>query len=301
MSRVPLQGDEPTGNCIRHLETLQPEIASGYPTIGDESLIHRHYAHDQLNPLTENFMQIAEKTVLITGANRGVGEALVKEALNRGAKRVFAGTRGALTNTNPRVTPLTLDVTNTSEIQRAVGQVADLDVLINNAGIGFADDLSDLEVIQKHLNVNLLGLLKVTQAFLPLLTRSKGAIVNILSVTSVAPFPVIPGYSISKAAALSLTQSLRALLTRQGVSVHGVILGSVDTDMTRGYDIQKVSPESAAVGIFDGVEEGEEDIFPDPTSRTLADGWRDGIAKAFERRINAVVLEGAQIDLRERL
>ena len=147
----------------------------------------------------------------------------------------------------------------------------------------------------------MLGLLKITQAFLSLLTRSKGAIVNILSVTSVAPFPVIPGYSISKAAALNLTQSLRALLTRQGVSVHGVILGSVDTDMTRGFDIQKVSPETAAVGIFDGLEEGEEDIFPDPTSRTLADGWRAGVTKALERRINAVVLEGAQIDLTARL
>jgi NAD(P)-dependent dehydrogenase (short-subunit alcohol dehydrogenase family) len=246
-------------------------------------------------------MQIAEKTVLITGSNRGVGEALVKEALNRGVKRVFAGTRGALPNTDPRVTALTLDVTNASQIQRAVDQVADLDVLINNAGIGVADDLSDLDVIQKHLDVNLLGLLRVTKAFLPVLARSKGAIVNILSVTSVAPYPIIPGYSISKAAALNLTQSLRILMTHQGVSVHGVILGSVETDMTRGYDIPKVSPEVAAAGIFDGVEEGEEEIFPDPTSRTLADGWRAGVAKAFERRINAVMVQGAQIDITESL
>jgi NAD(P)-dependent dehydrogenase (short-subunit alcohol dehydrogenase family) len=246
-------------------------------------------------------MHIAEKTVLITGANRGIGAALVKEALNRGAKRVFAGTRGPLSNTDPRVTPLTLDVTNASQIQRAVDEVGALDILINNAGIGIADDLTDPDAIQKHLDVNLLGLVKVTQAFLPLLTRSKGAIVNILSVTSVAPFPVIPGYSISKAAALNLTQSQRALLTRQGVGVHAVILGSVDTDMTRGFDIPKVSPESAAVGIFDGVENDEDDIFPDPTSQTLADGWRTGVTKAFERRINAVVMEGAQIDLRDRL
>jgi NAD(P)-dependent dehydrogenase (short-subunit alcohol dehydrogenase family) len=246
-------------------------------------------------------MHIAEKTVLITGANRGIGEALVKEALNRGAKRVFAGTRGALPKTDQRVTALTLDVTNASQIQRAADEVGALDILINNAGIGIADDLTDLDAIQKHLDVNLLGLLKVTQTFLPLLTRSIGAIVNILSVTSVAPFPVIPGYSISKAAALSLTQSQRALLTRQGVGVHAVILGSVDTDMTRGFDIPKVSPESAAVGIFDGLENGEEDIFPDPTSQTLAEGWRTGVTKAFERRINAVVLEGAQIDLREKL
>jgi NAD(P)-dependent dehydrogenase (short-subunit alcohol dehydrogenase family) len=246
-------------------------------------------------------MQIAEKTVLITGANRGVGEALVKEALNRGAKRVFAGTRGTHPNSDPRVKTLMLDVTKASQIQRAFDQVGDLDVLINNAGIGYADDLTDLDVIQKHMDVNLLGPLKVTQAFLPLLARSKGAIVNILSMTSVAPFPVLPSYSISKAAVLSLTQSLRALLTRQGVSVHGVILGSVDTDMTRGYDFPKVSPGVAAEGIFDGLEKGEEDIFPDPTSQVLADGWRAGVAKALERRINAVVLEGSPVDLTARL
>ena len=247
-------------------------------------------------------MHIAEKTVLVTGANRGIGEALVKEALNRGAKRVFAGTRGALPNTDPRVTALTLDVTNASQIQRAVDQVADLDVLVNNAGIGIADDLTDLGVVQKQLDVNFLGLLKVTQAFLPLLIRSRGAIVNILSMTSIAPFPILPGYSISKAAAHSLTQSLRALLKRQGLGVHAVMPGTIDTDMTHGFDLlPKVSAESAAVGIFDGLEKGEEDIFPDPMSRSLADGWRSGVAKALEHRINAVLLEGAQIDIRESL
>ena len=111
----------------------------------------------------------------------------------------------------------------------------------------------------------------------------------------------MPGHSISKAAALSLTQSLRALLKRQGVSVNAVILGGVDTDMSRRCDGPKVSPESAAVGIFDDVEKGEEDIFPDPASLTLADGWRTGVAKALEQRINAVALEGAQIDPRESL
>jgi NAD(P)-dependent dehydrogenase (short-subunit alcohol dehydrogenase family) len=199
------------------------------------------------------------------------------------------------------VSALTLDVTNASQIQRAVDKVAALDVLINNAGIGVADDLTDLDAVQKHLDVNLLGMVRVTQAFLPLLTRSKGAIVNNLSMTSLAPFPILPSYSISKAAALSLTQSLRALLKRQGVSVHGVLPGTTDTDMSRGYDFPKVSPEFVAVGIFDGVEKGEEDIFPDPTSQTLADGWRGGVAKALEQRINAIVLEGAQIDPRERL
>src|SRR5262249_39465898 len=126
----------------------------------------------------EKGMNIEKKTVLITGANRGIGRALVDEALRRGAKRVYAGARGALHNTDKRVTPLTLDVTSVSQIQRAVDEVGALDVLINNAGVAIYDDLSKLDVIEQSLAVNLLGSLKVTHAFLPLLRLSKGAIVN---------------------------------------------------------------------------------------------------------------------------
>jgi NAD(P)-dependent dehydrogenase (short-subunit alcohol dehydrogenase family) len=238
-------------------------------------------------------MNIANKTVLITGANRGIGRALVNEALKRGAKRVYAGTRGALQNADERVTPLTLDVTSASQIQRAVDEVETLDVLINNAGVAIYDDLSNLDVIEQHLAVNFLGLLKVTQAFLPLLKRSKGAIVNNLSLAGLAPLPVIPSYSISKAAAFNMTQSLRALLAGQGVTVHAVVLGPVDTDMNRGFNIAKASPESAAQGIFDGLEKGEEDIFPDPASQSVADGWRTGAAKALERQFAAFVPQQA--------
>src|SRR5208283_2635582 len=123
-----------------------------------------------------NGMNIANKTVLITGANRGIGRALVSEALNRGAKRVYAGTRGTLQITDERVTPLTLDVTNIAQIQRAAGQVGSLDLLMNNAGVGIYDDLTNLDAIEHHLAVNLFGVLKVTRAFLPHLRRSKGAI-----------------------------------------------------------------------------------------------------------------------------
>jgi len=228
-------------------------------------------------------MSIANKTVLITGANRGIGQALVDEALRRGAKRVYAGTRGALHHADPRVTPLTLDVTSASQIQRAADEVDSLDVLINNAGIAIYDDLSNPDVIEQHLAVNLFGSLRVTRAFLPLLTRSKGAIVNNLSMVSLAPLPVIPAYSISKAAAFSLTQSLRALLAGQGVTVHGVFLGPIDTDMNRGFDIPKASPKSAARGILDGLDRGDEDIFPDPASQPLAEGWRAGVVKGLER------------------
>lgn len=238
-------------------------------------------------------MNIANKSVLITGANRGIGRALVDEALKRGAKRVYAGTRTALQNADERVIPLTLDVTSASQIQQAVDQVDTLDVLINNAGIAIYDDLSNLEVIEQHLAVNLLGLLKVTHAFLPLLRRSKGALVNNLSLAALAALPVIPAYSISKAAAFNATQSMRALLTRQGVTVHAVVLGPIDTDMSRDFQIPKTSPESAALRIFDGLEKDEDDIFPDPASVSIAEGWRTGVVKALEREFSGFVPESA--------
>src|SRR5467141_894401 len=128
-------------------------------------------------------MTIEDKAVLVTGANRGIGQALVEEALKRGAKRVYAGTRQPLANLDERVTPVTLDVTNAAQIQEAVERVESLDVLINNAGLALYDDLSDRAVLEQHLAVNLFGTYGVTQAFLPLLTRSRGAIVNVLSVT----------------------------------------------------------------------------------------------------------------------
>src|ERR1017187_10061694 len=100
-------------------------------------------------------MNIQNKTVLITGANRGIGRALVNEALSRGAKRVYAGTRGALSAADARVTPLTLDVTNAAQIEQAASEVNSLDVLINNARIALYDDLSNFDVIEQHLAVNL--------------------------------------------------------------------------------------------------------------------------------------------------
>lgn len=234
-------------------------------------------------------MNIQNKTILITGANRGIGRALVDEALRRGAKKVYAGTRSVLEIADERVTPVALDVTDASQVKNAVEQVDSLDVLINNAGIAIYDDLTNSEVIEKHLAVNFLGLLRVTHAFLPALRRSRGAIVNNLSMVGLAALPIIPAYSISKAAAFNVTQSLRALLVGQGVRVHAVILGPVDTDMNRGFDIPKASRESAAAGIFDGLEKGEDEIFPDPASLSIAEGWRNGALKALERQFSAFV------------
>ena len=129
-------------------------------------------------------MNIANKVVLITGANRGIGRALVNEALTRGARRILAGARSSLQHTDKRVTPLMLNVTSAAQIQRAAAEVDSLDVLINNAGVAIYDDLSNPDVIQQHLAVNLLGSLNVTRAFLPLLRRSRGAVVNNLSLAA---------------------------------------------------------------------------------------------------------------------
>src|SRR3954453_1942193 len=167
----------------------------------------------------------AGKTVLVTGGNRGLGRALVDEALRSGAKRVYAGTRRPFSHPDERVVPVMLDVTDEAQIRRAVGQVESLDLLINNAGVAIYDDLTDRAVLEQHLAVNLFGPWRLTQAFLPLLTRTHGAVVNVLSTAAAAAVPLIPSYSVSKAASLSLSQSLRALLAARGVSVHAVLAG----------------------------------------------------------------------------
>ncbi|HEX2401821.1 MAG TPA: SDR family NAD(P)-dependent oxidoreductase, partial [Mycobacterium sp.] len=148
---------------------------------------------------------------------------------------------------------------------------------------------SDPTPLEQQLAVNLFGTYRVTQAFLPALTRSRGAIVNVGSVTAFAALPLIPAYSISKAAAFSLSQSMRALLAGRGVTVHAVLAGPVDTDMSRDLDIPKASPESVARAILDGVQNGEEDIFPDPMAASMAESWRTGAAKALEWQFAALL------------
>ncbi|HTX10042.1 MAG TPA: SDR family NAD(P)-dependent oxidoreductase [Solirubrobacteraceae bacterium] len=233
---------------------------------------------------------ITGKTVLVTGANRGLGQALVEEALRRGAARVYAASRQPSIHADSRVTPVTIDVTDRPQIEAAAQQIESLDILINNAGISVADDLSDRSALDRHLAVNLYGTLDVTEAFLPKVTESRGRIVNVISLGAVAAVPVLPAYSVSKAALLSLTQSLRALVTRDGVGVQAVMPGPIDTDMVRDLPVPKTAPELVARSIFDGVERGEEEIFPDSMSVTLAEGWRAGVTKELERQ-NAMLVQ----------
>ena len=230
-------------------------------------------------------MSIADKTVLVTGAGRGIGRALTDEALRRGAKRVYAAARRPTAHLDERVTPLRMDVTDAAQVQAAAERVGSLDILVNNAGLALFEGLGDRATLERHLAVNLFGTYAVTEAFLPQLTSSRGVIVNNLSLNSLAPLPALAAYSVSKAAAFSLTQSLRTSLAGRGVRVHAVLTGPTDTDMVRDLDIPKASPESVARAIFDAVDRGEEDIFPDPLAQSLADGWRNGAVKAFERQL----------------
>lgn len=226
--------------------------------------------------------------ILITGANRGIGQALVEDALRRGAKRVYAAMRVPLPHPDKRVVPVALDVTDAEQIRQAAGEITTLDILVNNAGVSIYDDLTEHAVIQRQLDVNMFGPLNVSQAFLPHLTQSQGAIVNNLSLNGFAAFPLIPGYSVSKAAAFSMTQSLRALYADRGITVHAAMTGPTDTDMTRGFDAPKATAESVARAIFDGMENGEADIFPDPMSEPMAEGWRTGVANTAATEFAAI-------------
>jgi NAD(P)-dependent dehydrogenase (short-subunit alcohol dehydrogenase family) len=235
-------------------------------------------------------LQFAGKTVLVTGANRGLGRALVDESLARGAARVYAASRQTMFVTDERVSLLTMDITNPGQIEEAAAQIESLDILINNAGVSVPNDLSDRASFESHLAVNLFGTLSVTEAFLPLLVRSQGSVVNVVSLSAVAAVPIMPAYSVSKAAALSVTQSLRALMASRGVSVHAALPGPIDTEMVRDLDLPKSPPDAVARGILDGLERREEEIFPDPMSEMLAEGWRSGVTKEFERQ-NALMIQ----------
>lgn len=235
-------------------------------------------------------MNITDSTILVTGANRGLGKALVADALRRGATRVYAGARRPLVHADPRVTPVVLDVTDAAQIRAAAAQVGALDILVNNAGISLQNELGDRAALERLLAVNLFGTYDLTQAFLPALAaRSHSAIVNVLSLAALAAVPFDSLYSVSKAAAFSLSQSLRALSAGQGVSVHVALPGPIDTDMTRGLDLPKAPPDAVARAIFDGVENGEEEIFPDPMSEAIAEGWRSSAPKALQRQFAAYV------------
>ena len=239
--------------------------------------------------------------VLVTGANRGIGRALTEALLQRGARKVYAAARDT-TALRPlqerweaRLVPLCLDVTDAAQVAAAVGIAADIDLLINNAGVFEPADLlgaAIVDVARREMEVNYFGTLRMVQSFADVLGQRGGTIVNVGSVVGLASIPIQPTYSASKAAQHSLTQTARAILAGRGVSVHGVYPGPVDTEMTRDLPPQfaKTAPSEVATRILDGIEAGSEDIFPDAFSVGFGEQFHASPKDAERGMANAVAI-----------
>ena len=218
--------------------------------------------------------KIAGSVALVTGANRGIGRAITDALLERGAKKVYATARDPKTvealkqRYGSRVVPLRLDVTRADQVAEIARQAPDVELLFNNAGLATATQLTSEAIVdqaRREMEVNYFGPLQLVQRLAPTLAKNGGgAVINVGSVAGLANFLMIPTYSASKAALHSLTQAARALLGAQGTSVFGVYAGPVDTDMSREFVVAKAPPRDVAFAILDGIEAGQEDIFPDP-------------------------------------
>ncbi len=212
-------------------------------------------------------MDIKGKTILVTGANRGLGRQFTQALLAAGAAKVYAGARDPQTVTQPGVQAVRLDVTDAESIAAAAAALTDVDVVVNNAGIMQPASLlapADIGAIRKTFDVNVWGLLAVTQAFAPVLKRNGGgAVVNVLSVLSWVALPTSGAYSASKAAAWALTNGLRHELRSQGTRVVGVHPAYIDTDMTAGVAAPKSTPEHVVAEVLRALADGRDEVLVD--------------------------------------
>ncbi|MDC7677691.1 SDR family oxidoreductase [Asticcacaulis machinosus] len=235
-------------------------------------------------------MKIANKTILVSGANRGIGAAIVRELLAKGAAKIYAGARNPASLPDfgdARVVPVKLDITDNAAVQALAAQYSDIDIVINNAGTAqFGTVLtSSNDDFGYDFTTNVFGTLNVLRAFTPqLVAKNSGTIVNVISVVGLVAAHSLAGYSASKAALLSITQSVREELKDTGVEVLGVFPGPIDTDMARDIPLNKATPETAAALIVEGIEAGEEYIYPDPTAQAIGATWATnaiGLEKVF--------------------
>ena len=239
--------------------------------------------------------RIEGRVALVTGANRGIGRALTDALLARGAKKIYAAARNPDTLRDlhdARWVPLRLDVTDAAQVQAASKLASDVELVFNNAGVLLNTALLGAAVVdgaRREMEVNYFGPLQLLQSLAPALAANGGGVVvNIGSAAGLSNVPFFPTYSASKAAFHSLTQAARILLATQGTSVFGVYAGPVDTDMVRGMELPKAAPREVAAAILEGVEAGQEDIYPDPFAVDF--GRQFGSSpKAAERQVAAMV------------
>ncbi|MEU4365033.1 SDR family oxidoreductase [Promicromonospora sp. NPDC023987] len=210
------------------------------------------------------------RTVLVTGANGGLGAQFVQQALDRGARKVYAATRSPGRWTDPRIQPLTLDLTSPDDATRAAATASDVDLLVNNAGIAPAGDsvAGPEDELRRTFETNFFGTLRVANAFAPVLAANGGG--TLLNNLSAAAWSNVPtGYAASKAAMWSATNGLRLQLRAQGTHVIGLLVGMVDTPMTQRWDVPKVSAESVVAQAYDGVADGALEVLADEPTRDL--------------------------------
>jgi NAD(P)-dependent dehydrogenase (short-subunit alcohol dehydrogenase family) len=246
----------------------------------------------------EDMSKIQGQVALVTGANRGIGRAFVEELLAAGAAKVYAAVRkpdslnGLASESGGRVVPVALDVTKPEQISAAAAAHRDVSLLINNAGIAAFEGLIQADSIdpaRREMETNYFGLLNLVRAFAPVLAENGGgAIVNLSSIAGHVNFPVLGSYSASKAAVHSLTQGVRAELAAQGTAVVGVYPGPVDTDMAAGLPMDKTSPNEVARNVLNGLEAGDEEVYPDPASAEMHTGLLSD-PKAVERQAGAML------------
>ncbi|WP_028604656.1 SDR family oxidoreductase [Ottowia thiooxydans] len=221
-------------------------------------------------------MKLANATVLITGANRGLGLAFAREALARGARKVYAAARDPSSVTLPGVVPIRLDVTKPDDIAAAARDYPDVTLLINNAGIaelgGFLSDTS-VQSAQRHFDTNVVGPMRLTQAFAPVLAaHDGGAILNVLSVASWINGPMLGVYGMSKSAAWAMTNGTRIELHDQHTQVLALHVGFIDTDLTRGLDVPKLAPDDVVRTALDALEAGASEVLADELTRRVHAG-----------------------------
>jgi NAD(P)-dependent dehydrogenase (short-subunit alcohol dehydrogenase family) len=218
-------------------------------------------------------MKLDNAVVFVTGANRGLGAEFARQALARGARKVYAAARDPASVSLPGVVPVRLDVTDPVQVKEAVAAAGDVTLVINNAGIATFGNLLEedsIAAMQRMMETNVYGLLRVSQAFAPVLAANHGgALLNVLSVASWISSPGLAAYAATKSAAWSVNNGLRIALKEQGTQVLGLHVGFIDTDMTQGIDLPKLAPAEVVSRAFAALEAGNKEVLIDELSQKV--------------------------------
>jgi NAD(P)-dependent dehydrogenase (short-subunit alcohol dehydrogenase family) len=219
-------------------------------------------------------MIVKDSVAFVTGGNRGLGLAFVHDLLGRGARKVYVGVRDPLGDNLPGSEPVRLDVTDTASVTAAAARCGDVTLLINNAGIARVNagalDPALIDSAREIFETNFYGIIRVSQAFAPILSANGGgAIVNVLSDATWFARPMLTAYSAAKSAAWGYTNALRIELREAGTSVLALHVGFMDTDLTKGLQVDKSDPRLVAARALEALGEGREEVLADEQARAV--------------------------------